>query len=143
MRSAAFGFVLLAASAFSDDTTSRSKVIGSWEPQDSSAKEEGVWTLEKRGDDALHIAHLVGGQIICEFECNTNGRDCEVKDSGKPAKVTLWYNGSKLVELETKGRDVLKRRFAVTGEGDTLELEVIPIVPESKAETLHFRRVRP
>jgi hypothetical protein len=54
----------------------------------------------------------------------------------------MWFNGPKLVELETKGKEVVKRRFAVAGEGDTLEIEVIPIEPAGKTETLRFRRLQ-
>jgi hypothetical protein len=54
----------------------------------------------------------------------------------------MWFNGDKLVELETKGREVVKRSFAVPQQGDTLEVEVIPIVPEGRTETLHFARAQ-
>jgi hypothetical protein len=46
------------------------------------------------------------------------------------------------VETETIGSRVVKRRFAVTGDGDKMELEVIPIEPEGKTETVVFKRVR-
>ena len=48
----------------------------------------------------------------------------------------------KLVELETGGSVVMKRRFFAAA-ADTLELEVIPVVPEGKSELVHLRRVRP
>jgi hypothetical protein len=45
--------------------------------------------------------------------------------------------------METKGNLVLKRRFSITGDGDTMDLETIPIAPPGKVETSHFRRVSP
>ena len=54
----------------------------------------------------------------------------------------MWFSGPKLVELVTKGRQVIKRRFAVAEAGDTLELEVIPIQPDGKTETIRLRRVQ-
>jgi hypothetical protein len=35
----------------------------------------------------------------------------------------------------------VKRRFTITGKGDTMDLETIPIVPDGKPEITHFRRV--
>jgi hypothetical protein len=58
-----------------------------------------------------------------------------------PQKVSMCFNGPKLVELETRGNQVVKRRFTVTGDGDTMDLETIPIVPTGKSETTHLRRV--
>jgi hypothetical protein len=49
----------------------------------------------------------------------------------------MWFNGPKLVELETRGAQVVKRRFSITGDGDTMDLETIPIVPTGKSEITH------
>ena len=70
------------------------------------------------------------------------GRECEIKDSGRQAKVSMWFSGPKLVELETKGSEVVKRRFALSGQGDTMELEVIPIVPVGRSETKLLKRIQ-
>jgi hypothetical protein len=55
----------------------------------------------------------------------------------------MWFNGPKLVELETSGTQVVKRRFSITGNGDTMDLEAIPIAPVGKVETSHFKGVSP
>lgn len=80
---------------------------------------------------------------VAEFECGTEGSECAIKDTGRHAKVSMWFNGSKLVVLETRGDRIVKRRFGVSGKEDTLEPEIIPIMPAGKTETLRFRRVRP
>jgi hypothetical protein len=133
----AFGAVLLMA----DDSSARARLVGAWQPQDSTAKDAGVWTLERKGDEVMHISYSVGDQKMIEFECGTTGKECKVKDSGKSATVSLWFNGSRLVALETRGQEVLKRRFAV-GDGDSLEVEVIPIQPDGKSEKVVFRRIQ-
>jgi hypothetical protein len=69
------------------------------------------------------------------------GKECEVKDAGRKVKVTLFFNGPKLVVLETRGDEVVKKRFGAVETGDTLELEVIPVAPDGKTETVHFKRV--
>jgi hypothetical protein len=55
--------------------------------------------------------------------------------------VSVWFSGPKLVELETKGSEVIKRRFQVAGQGDTMQLEVISIVPDGRTETKMLKRV--
>jgi hypothetical protein len=84
-----------------------------------------------------------GTQTVVEFECDTLGKECAIQDAGRRSKVSMWFNGSKLVELETRGSQVVKRRFSLTGDGDTMDVEIIPIVPSGKSETTHFKRVRP
>jgi hypothetical protein len=53
----------------------------------------------------------------------------------------MWFNGAKLVEVETTGNPVIKRRFGVTGDGDSMELEIIPIAPDGSSTVAHFKRV--
>jgi hypothetical protein len=54
----------------------------------------------------------------------------------------MWHLGPKLVQLETKGNEVIKRRFLVSDQGDTMQVECISIAPDEKTETLTFRRVQ-
>src|SRR5262249_31835626 len=76
----------------------RAKLIGSWRMQDEAGKDtDTVWVLEAKGD-AMHISRSEGAHKIAEFECATTGHDCNIKESGKSAKVSLWYNGPALVE---------------------------------------------
>lgn len=69
------------------------------------------------------------------------GRECKIREGGKSATVSMWFNGPKLVELETRGSDVIKRRFSVDEKGETMDVEVIPISQGSKPEVLHFKRI--
>ena len=59
------------------------------------------------------------------------------------ASVTMYYDGPALVEFVTRGSDVTRRRFTVTGQHDMMEIKVMPIVGTDKAETLHLRRIKP
>jgi hypothetical protein len=54
----------------------------------------------------------------------------------------MYYDGPALVQLETKGSDVTRRRFIVTGQPDLMEIEVMPILGTDKAETLHLKRIK-
>jgi hypothetical protein len=108
-------------------------LAGSWESPD------GVrWVLNSKGDDAIHVSEFDHERKVAEFECNTIGKECDVKDGGKAAKVTMYFNGPMLVMMETRGSDVVKRRFRA--DGDLLEVDTMPIVPAGKTETAKLAR---
>ncbi|HLW77349.1 MAG TPA: hypothetical protein VKS01_10195 [Bryobacteraceae bacterium] len=126
---------LLASVAWAADGD-RAKIPGKWQSQSDSNR---VLTVEDNGD-VIHITRSEGDQKVTEFECAI-GQECQVKDAGKKVKVSMYYNGPKLIELETRGDEVVKRRFTA-GDADTMQLEVIPISGDSiKAETVTFKRV--
>ncbi|HEY4362198.1 MAG TPA: hypothetical protein VGN17_14580 [Bryobacteraceae bacterium] len=125
---------LFAVSAFAGDDTERAKLSGSWQQNDI------VWTIQDKGV-TVHITRSEGTKIVADFDCNATGQDCQGKDSGHKATVTLWFNGPALVQMETKGEEVVKRRFAVAAQGDTLELQTIPLTPAGPTETVQLKRV--
>jgi hypothetical protein len=142
LRNALFTIMILGLAAFGDEVSDRDKLLGSWQPAESTPKDAGTWKLESKGADALRVTQLLGDQTLMAFECPTNGHECNIKESGKDAKVSLYFNGSKLVEWETIGKEVVKRRFGIADDGVTLEVEVIPITASGKPETLWFHRVQ-
>jgi hypothetical protein len=130
------GVLVLAAVALADDSDQRAKLAGSW--QDASDAKE-VWVLQPL-PDGMHITSSSGGKTLVEVDCKM-AQECDIKDSGHHAKVMMYFNGPKLVATETIGSRILKRRFTVTGDGNTMELEVIPIEPDGKTETIVFKRI--
>jgi hypothetical protein len=132
--------LLLCVPVLADDVSDRAKLLGSWQAQDVSGKEATVWVLEMKGT-ALHISESLGGMKISEFECIPKGVECEGTVAGNKATVSMYYDGPALVQLETKGSDVTRRRFTVTGQPDMMDFEVRPIVGAGKAETLHLKRI--
>lgn len=139
----ALSSLLLASTAFADDDSSRAKLIGKWQQSDGNADVKSTWDLEEGLADSIHVTNTSGSQTVAEFECNTVGKECAFKDAGRKSKVSMWFNGPKLVQMETRGSQVVKRRFSITGDGDTMDLETIPIAPAGKVETSHFKRVSP
>jgi hypothetical protein len=131
------GAALFMAGALADDSTGRANISGEWR-QEAGAES---WILQSK-EDAIHVAQLRNGQKVTEFDCNTLGQECEVKDAGRHAKVTFYFNGAKLVQLETRGSKVVKRRFSVDDQGDSMEVEEIPVVPEGKTVIEQFKRVQ-
>ncbi len=130
---------LIAGPSFGDDGEARGKLIGTWR-QNAGDNAGAVWTLEDTGE-TLRITHSLEGQKVAEYECNTMGRECDLKDSGKHGQISMWFNGPALVLMETRGSDVIKRRFKAVEKGDTMELEVIPLVPAGKTEVIQLQRL--
>lgn len=132
--------LVLCGAASGDDQADRAKLIGAWQLQSGSDKDGSVWTLEAK-DDGIRIVHTQNSQKITDFQCNTVGKDCDVTDAGHRVKISMWYNGPKLVQFETRGSDVTKWRFSITGQGDTMEVEEIPLTPSGSTQLLEFKRV--
>ena len=132
---------LFAFGAVADENADRARLAGAWQVQnEAGTPSASVWVLDEK-NDSMHITNMKGDRKLAEFECNTVGHECEIEDSGRHAKVSLWFSGPKLVELETRGDEVVKRRFAVSGQADTLELELIPVVPTGRTETMQLKRL--
>ena len=128
---------ILSSAAFAQNDDLRAKLEGKWQTENSST---AVWVIHQK-PDSIHIARYQGEQPEVEYECNLLGKECNVKDAGRKATVAVYFNGARLVEIETRGKETIKRRLLVTGGGDAMDLEVIPIVPEGKPEVVHFKRV--
>jgi hypothetical protein len=130
--------LLLAGSALAADDAVRAKLTGKWQ-SDGNGESNSTWTLKEMGE-TIHVVNSNSTGTIVEFDCNIGGKECAIKHGGHKSKVALWFNGPKLVEMETIGTQVVKRRFTVTGNGDTMDLETIPLVPDGPSETMHFKR---
>jgi hypothetical protein len=129
--------VLFGASGIAGDDGDREKLLGSWVEAGNAAA--SGWTFERK-NDSFQIRQLQGNNPIADYACKADGQECEIKTSERKAKISMWFNGPRLVQLETEGSRVVKRRFAILPQGDTMELEIIPIVPGGKAETIQFKR---
>jgi hypothetical protein len=131
--------VLLFASPtlLADDPTDRGLLVGKWQSEKGDGGE--TWRIATTAD-GLETAYSDRGDENV-LRCNTQGRECQLKQSGDEIKISMWFNGPKLVQMETRGSDVVKRRFRVVDGGQALEVERIPIVPAGKPETTRFKRV--
>ncbi len=99
------------ANTLADDQSDRQKLIGSWEPQGTTGNSPGsAWTFSP-AENSIRVTQLDNGNKVADFACATDGTSCEVKIAGKKAQVSMWFNGPRLVEMETKGSEVVKRRF--------------------------------
>jgi hypothetical protein len=77
-----------------------------------------------------------------EMDCSTLGQECKVTEGGKPAQLSVYYNGPRLVLLEFGGRhqeNGIKRRIGVSDDGNSLQMEIIHILASGeKTENFTF-----
>ena len=131
------GLVLLATA---DELVERTKLVGFWKLQGSPGSGlERAWMITSIGAE-LQMTQIEGDKVVSKFKCATKGGPCEATSDGHKAAISMWYNGAKLVEMETRGSEILKRRFGVLAQGDVMEVETIPIIPSGKSEIYRFQR---
>jgi hypothetical protein len=123
-----------------DDASARASLLGTWQETDDFGKGVSVWVLEANSD-SLHVTNSQGDQKLSEIDCKPAGAECEGTDTGKKVKVVMYFNGPTLVQMETEGSNVIKRRFTVTDKPDMMDLEVMPLTGHPKPETLHLKRM--
>ena len=79
--------LLFSAAGLLADGADREKLIGTWESHGDGGT-RARWVLRSNGD-LLHITRAENDRNLSEFECNTVGRECDVKEAGKPMKVSI------------------------------------------------------
>jgi hypothetical protein len=135
---AAVATLVFSVTAVCEDASSHPKLMGTWEG-DNSKTDQDAWLFEAKGE-GLHVTHSQKGERLADFVCNTMGTECK---AGRQTKVSMWFNGPKLVLLETHGSEVVRRRFVADEAGDTLAIEVTQVVPAGKPEVVRFHRRPP
>jgi hypothetical protein len=142
MKLAIYAFTALAVIAAvslplaADTQSDRDGLIGTWT---ESGGAHG-WVIESNAS-GLHMTQLEASAPVADFSCATDGHDCDIKISGKKGKVSLYYNGSALIQLETKGSLITKRKFSINGNG--LKVEVTPMTDKVVTEERQFDRGQP
>jgi hypothetical protein len=137
------GLALIALAASSVDAEDRPDFSGSWKLNTSAsqikdsklATELPKLTITQK-DASIALAEADRPAV----ECSTIGKDCETKG----AKVSFWFNGAKLVEMEYQGHagHVRKRRLSLGADGKSLHMEVIPITPQGEVSLLAFDKTQ-
>ena len=118
----------------------RPELNGTWQmdaarSQMSDAKLKGQSWLIDQKDDTIEISEILtdtgGKQRKVVIQCNTDGKNCQVKENGQATQVSLYYNNEFLVMLEQwHGTDyVTKKRVKLSNDGKTMTVEVSHIAP--------------
>lgn len=136
-RQIAWTVIFLSSIALGDDAAQGAKVVGSWVQEGS--KDPTV--VIAQDNNKLRLTRSDADHKGISFECDTVGRDCETKDNGKKATISFWFNGPNLVVLETRGSEVTETTYRPSADGITLDVNVSPVSPPGKPETLHLKRM--
>jgi len=108
--------------------------------KDESFHDASEKLVVEQTDSGIHMQELKGNETKADYECKLDGKDCEFKEDGHPAKVSLWFNGPKLVELVTRGRNIVRRRFTLADGGKKLVVEMSAFSNPDKSETVEYTR---
>ena len=122
----------------------RPNLTGTWQLDASKSDlklskiTSATWVIEET-DTSIHITSTENGKgKKSELQCTTDGKECK---SPGDRRTSFWYNGSMLVEMETRNDHVTRYRMKLSGDGKTLTVEVAQIVPQNdKIDTLVFQK---
>ena len=134
MAALVFGVVLVPVSL--GQSASDPDLSGTW--IDNSNANTRI-TFQEKGDK-IQVHETDGDKVIADYTCNLSGQQCEIKEDGHSAKVMIYYNGSKLVEITERGSDVSKRRFSLSKDGNSMTMELIPLSSEGKTITRTYQK---
>jgi hypothetical protein len=145
---------LASVASANGQTSLKTKFTGTWDlASDKSdvklTKVTGMSLVidhpDKSNIHVIETAKADGGQEKRrEYTCSTMGRECDVSEGSQIDKLSIYYDGPKLVQLERLGKDadtVLKRIYELSEDGSMLTIQVTQIVPpRNEAEKLVFAR---
>jgi len=121
---------------------------GTWllDQSQSASKDSQRDTLSiTQKPDAIRISLVSDDKDrTLEMDCGTLGQECKVTEGGKPAQLSVYYNGPRLVMMEFGGRhqeNGIKRRMSLSDDGKSLQLEIIHIMAGGeKTENFSFTK---
>jgi hypothetical protein len=97
-------------------------------------------TIEQEGA-SIHVVRAMkadnGKDSVTEFTCKTDGKDCDAKG----VKVSLWYDGASLVEIDVAGDLVTKTSMTLGENAKTISATVAYISPKAEADKLVLEKM--
>jgi hypothetical protein len=141
------------ASAYGQ-TSLKTKFTGTWElALDKSdlklSKLAGLTlAIDHPDKSTIHVVETAkpenGQEKRRDYTCSTMGRECDVSEGSQADKLSIYYDGPKLVVIERLGKDsdtVLKRIFELSEDGSTLSIQESQMVPpKNEADKLVFAK---
>jgi len=148
MRYAGISFIcvfgLLAATAMGQQ--GKPNFSGKWQAntekcQLHSGKASAVNVTIEQKDSSIHVVKIMkaggGKESALEFTCTTDGKDCVAKG----VKVSLWYDGTSLVEMDIGDDLVVKTSMTLGDSGKTITATVTYISPQAEPDTLLLEKM--
>lgn len=121
---------------FAQGAASPPDLSGNW--VDSTNSTQKI-TISEKGD-TIKVREMDGDRVVADYTCNLSGQPCKFKEEGRPVQVTLYYNGSKLVEFKQRGNEVEKRLFTLSNDGKTMQVETIPLSSTGKSNQRTYQK---
>jgi hypothetical protein len=143
-----FSLVFLLALPFSPLSGQQAKLdlSGNWQlnPAQSQIHSKNtsamILTIEQKGS-AIHVIKATKGidgkEVKLDFRCTTDGRECDVDGT----KISLWSDGTALVQLDICGKVVDQSRMKLGTDGKSLSIEITHIEPDGEADKLFFNKI--
>lgn len=92
-------------------------------------------TIDQKGP-SIHLVKTVrstaGKDSVIDVNCTTDGKDCETKG----IKVSLWYDGPCLVEMDVSDDLVTKTSMTLNESSKTINADITYISPQAQADKL-------
>ena len=96
--------------------------------------------IEQKGA-SIHVVRTTkasdGKETVTEFNCTTDGKDCDAKG----AKVSLWYDGKDLVEMDIGSEVVTRTRMSLAPDGKSINCETSFISPQSDGDKIYLEKL--
>jgi hypothetical protein len=143
MQQAGISFicVLPLFAALADAQQNKPNLSGKWQLNSSKSelhtgKSSGINLIIEQSGASIHVVRTTntsdGKQAVMDFHCTTNGKDCDTKGT----KVSLWYDGTSLVEMDITAEVIIKNNMTLAPDGKSISITVTYISPEADADKL-------
>lgn len=97
-------------------------------------------TIDQKGT-SVHIVKTMragdGKESVLEFTCTTDGKDCE----SKGIKVSLWYDGASLVEMDVSDDLISKTSMTLGEKAKTIGVTVTYISPKAEDDRIVLNKI--
>jgi hypothetical protein len=106
-----------------------------------------TWTIQQ-DDSTVQVVQegtVDGKPFKAEFKCSVLGKECPMNDRDHKAKASVYFNGPVLVVMKTQGRkdsEATKERLKLLPDGNTMEVDVMYIMPQKDGEKLVFTKAQ-
>jgi hypothetical protein len=123
-----------APQAAAEEPVLRQALTGTWQ-----GNGESLELVLDPNTNSIQATEQRDGKVRMQYTCRTDGKECENREEGHKGKVSLWFTPPYLVELRTQGDKVTRRRYLAKSDG-VLEVELIPVFPVGKTESVTLSR---
>jgi hypothetical protein len=141
----AYLLLCVCAAAYAAQAGEKPDFSGTWQIEPAGGEKEtgATWVIEQHDSDIRIREMDKSGKVQRDVKCGTRGVECEFKLNGGDAKASYYFNGSTLVELLWKGKDVIKTQRTLSPDGTKLTVEVMQMTPPGDPEKMIYVKAAP